>query len=90
MPRGTKTAWSEFINLIGRSLVRFGARGRVRQHYASFLHGAGIDFMDCSHPVSPEMQVKGEGHPNGKMNTLWAGCVRNTLESTGTERVPIP
>jgi len=54
-----------------------------RRAYRDFLSAAKIDFVDCVDPRydSPEMVVRGEVHPNGKMNTVWADCIEDPLRN---------
>ena len=54
-----------------------------RQAYRNFLSAAQIDFVDCVDPRygTPEMVVRGETHPNGAMNTVWADCIEGRLRS---------
>ncbi len=42
------------------------------QPYRRELDGAGIPYVFCEPPFSTRLFVKGEGHPNGKMNEIWA------------------
>jgi hypothetical protein len=67
---------------------KFGARFVVVLLYASDpslgyykerLTKAGIEFIDCKYPLTDEMRVQGEGHPNGKMHSLWAQCIQDGL-----------
>ncbi len=39
-----------------------------------------IRVIDCTYPITREMKVEGEGHPNGQMNTRWAKCIADGLE----------
>lgn len=54
-----------------------------RRAYRDFLSAAKIDFVDCVDPRydTPEMVVRGEVHPNGKMNTVWADCIEGRLRN---------
>ena len=54
-----------------------------RQAYRDFLSAAEIDFADCVDPRygTPEMIVRGETHPNGAMNTVWADCIEGRLRA---------
>lgn len=42
------------------------------QPYCRELERAGIPFVTCEPTFSPRLFVRGEGHPNGKMNEIWA------------------
>jgi len=50
-----------------------------KSHYINFLEKNHIEAVDCVYPMTPKMKVKGEGHPNGKMNTLWANCIAKAI-----------
>lgn len=49
-------------------------------HYAEFLQTHGIDFVDCTVPITPELAVPGNWHPNGVVNARWADCIIRKLE----------
>ena len=51
----------------------------AKSHYMNFCQTHNIRNIDCVYPITPEMKVVGEGHPNGKMNSLWAECIGNAL-----------
>lgn len=53
------------------ALLSFGDESE-KARYTAFMERNGIPFRDCIHPKTPDMEVAGEGHPNGKMNRLWA------------------
>jgi len=47
----------------------------------AFLANAGIRVLNCvPDDLGPQYRVKGEGHPNDALNTLWAGCIAGYLE----------
>jgi len=48
-------------------------------HYEEFLAGIGIPVALCAFPLTPEMRVRGEGHPNPRMHTRWARCIERFL-----------
>lgn len=48
---------------------------QTKDIYQRFSADNQITAIDCSHQLSEEMTVKGEGHPNGRMNSLWAACI---------------
>ena len=59
--------------------VLLQAGEQTKRHYIKFLGDNDIQAVDCAHDITEEMKVPGEGHPNGRMNTLWAGCISNAL-----------
>lgn len=61
------------------ALLHFGDNPKQKSHYINFLEKNHIEAVDCVYPMTPEMKVKGEGHPNGKMNTLWANCIAKAI-----------
>lgn len=38
-----------------------------------------IPFVDCVQPFSQALIVRGDGHPNGKLHTIWADCIEPVL-----------
>lgn len=51
-----------------------------KNHYMDFLKANDIEVVDCVRPITRELRVPGEGHPNEKMNSLWAECIAKRLE----------
>lgn len=47
----------------------------AKNYYRKFLAENQISMIDCSHQLTDEMIVKGEGHPNGSMNAVWSACI---------------
>lgn len=60
-------------------MVLLYADTEAKSHYMSFCRANNIPCVDCIYPITSEMQVPGEGHPNGKMNSLWAERIANEL-----------
>jgi hypothetical protein len=50
-----------------------------KQGYLSFFENNGIKALDCTIPLREELIVKGEGHPNGILNSIWAEQINNYL-----------
>lgn len=44
-----------------------------------FLGDSGIRFVDCRFPHTPDLIVRGEGHPNGEANRRWTDCLAPLL-----------
>jgi hypothetical protein len=61
-------------------VVLLTADNQTKEHYMKFLRENNIQVVDCVYAITDEMKVLGEGHPNGKMNTLWAECISGTLK----------
>jgi hypothetical protein len=66
------------------ALLHFSRAAKV--HYMKFLTSHGVDFVDCAYPMTPAMRVKGEYHPNGKMNTRFAECLAAKIRADGDAR----
>lgn len=59
----------------------------AKRHYQNFFQTHNIRDIDCVFPLTSEFKVPGEGHPNGKMNSLWAACIANALgDQRGIEK----
>jgi len=54
-------------------LLRASPKGR--KHYLHFLSKHGVAVVDCIREMTKDDLVPGEGHPNARMNTLWAECI---------------
>jgi hypothetical protein len=54
------------------------ADGETRDQYRRFLAEHHVTAIDCSQQLSEETTVKGEGHPDGRMNSLWAACIADS------------
>jgi hypothetical protein len=59
--------------------VLLEASGATKEHYMKFLSQNNVHVIDCVYESTDEMKVPGEGHPNGKMNTLWGQCISDAL-----------
>ena len=62
-------------------LLHFSAA--AKQHYVEFLTQQHIDFVDCAFPITAEMRVYGDTHPNGAMNARYAECIAARLSAAG-------
>jgi hypothetical protein len=76
----------EMDRLVKRNGARFSVAllhftPAAKAHYVKFLEAHGVDFVDCAFPMTPAMQVRGEYHPNGKMNTRFAECLAAKIQS---------
>jgi hypothetical protein len=60
----------------------------VKQGYAEFLRSNAIDAVDCAFPLTADMRVPGEVHPNGKLGPHRRNPVR--VEFTPARRCPTP
>ena len=54
---------------------------KTREHYKRFFKRNNIMAIDCVEPLSNQMRVKGEGHPNGKLNSKWASCITDFVHT---------
>lgn len=62
------------------AVVFLSSEPKARAHYKAFLQQHDITTIDCSYPLTSDMRVPGEGHPNGLMNSRWAKCVADALD----------
>lgn len=73
-----KALQSESTKIKGAfAVLLLSASSEAKNHYTRFCRQEGISLLDCTSPLSdlPEMKVTGEGHPNGRMNSIWADCI---------------
>jgi hypothetical protein len=62
-------------------VLLYGLKPEAKLGYADYFAQHGIEYYDCEHPKTPDHVVPGEGHPNGKLNTVWAKCIAKSLEA---------
>jgi hypothetical protein len=80
----TEQLMIEMNRLAQRHGVRFAvvllhASPPAAKHYREFLKAHDIDVVDCTFPIRSDMQVAGEGHPNGIANARWAHCMEGFI-----------
>lgn len=64
----------------GQLLVVFLAGSAEKlADYQGYLDEQGVRTANCVFPMTADKVVKGEGHPNGAMNSQWAECLSNPL-----------
>ena len=51
----------------------------LKRHYMAFLQRHGVHVIDCVFPLTNNMRVAGEGHPNGRMHARWAACIADSI-----------
>jgi len=61
------------------AVVLLHASRPAAAHYREFLQAHGVDVVDCTFPIRSDMQVAGEGHPNGIANGRWAQCMEGFI-----------
>jgi hypothetical protein len=59
------------------ALLYMNAQNRTR--YSELLRSHGVAFADCARPLPPAYQVPGDGHPNQKLNAIWASCIAKVI-----------
>jgi hypothetical protein len=65
------------------AVLLYGLKPEGKLEYINYFRKYGIEHYDCEYPKTPDHVVPGEGHPNGKLNTLWAACIAQSLEADG-------
>lgn len=73
MNRISERSGAQFVMAILR------ANREDKVHYMNFCRAHDISCIDCVYPLTPDMRVAGEGHPNELANSLWANCIANEL-----------
>ena len=60
---------------------------KARPVFSQELAEANIAYAECmderNYAFEKEYTVIGEGHPNGRMNTIWANCISDYIEQHG-------
>jgi hypothetical protein len=61
-------------------VVLLYSKNKTKSHYMGFFKQNNIQFIDSVYPLTKEMRVPGEGHPNGKLHALWAQRISSVLD----------
>ncbi|MET0153121.1 MAG: hypothetical protein ABW298_11005 [Candidatus Binatia bacterium] len=80
----TKSLISEMAGLARRRSTAFAvvfllAQDRKKEEYLDYFRQQGIPVLDCVRPHTEDNRIPGEGHPNVKLNSLWAQCISEKL-----------
>ena len=57
------------------AVALFDYSDEAKASYMDFFKINGVRAVDCYVPRREDLVVPGEGHPNGKLNSLWAECI---------------
>jgi hypothetical protein len=71
---------SEEYNAIFVVVILYKDSLEGKEHYINFLRKSNIQVIDCAYDITDEMRVFGDGHPNAKMNTVFADCISDALK----------
>jgi hypothetical protein len=76
----TKRLIAAMRDLAERHETRFAvafllAEEGKKEEYVSFFRESHIPYFDCVEPLTEDNRIAGEGHPNGKLNSVWAQCI---------------
>ena len=63
------------------ALLQDGERGTETWDKTA-LEANGIPYADCRVPLTPELRVPVDSHPNVKVQRMWADCLEGSLELT--------
>ena len=61
-------------------VVLLSASEQAKNRYMNFLRKNNIQVIDCIFPFTEEFIIHGEGHPNERMNALWAERIAEELD----------
>lgn len=61
-------------------VVLLSAPDDINATYRGFLDQANISYIDCAEPLTDDLRVRGEGHPNGILNVRWAACISEGMQ----------
>ena len=62
------------------NVILFDGTREFMQRTSEFLQKNKIGCLNCSYKLTKKFKVPGEGHPNGKLNTIWAKDVKTRLK----------
>jgi hypothetical protein len=80
----TKRLIGEMAALARRHSTAFAvvfllAQDGKKQEYLDDFRRRGIPVLDCVQPLAEDNRIPGEGHPNAKLNSIWAQCISEKL-----------
>jgi hypothetical protein len=83
-PEATKRLILAMRDLAERHATRFAvafllAQDGRKEEYESFFRDDRVPYFDCVEPLTEDNRIPGEGHPNGKLNSVWAQCISDKL-----------
>jgi hypothetical protein len=84
MQRASESRGADFV------VVFLFANAENKARYSAFLESHGVSFADCARPLLPEFQVPADGHPNEKLNAVWADCIAEAIGKRLKLRDPGP
>jgi hypothetical protein len=73
MQRASEAGGADFV------VAFLYASAENRARYSGFLDQHGVAFADCAQPLLPAFQVPADGHPNEKLNAIWANCIADAI-----------
>ncbi len=73
MQRASEASGADFV------VVFLYASADNRARYSELLGKHGVAFADCAQPLLPAFQVPADGHPNEKLNAVWADCIAEAI-----------
>jgi hypothetical protein len=63
---------------------------RKKEEYLAYFRERQIPYVDCVEPFTDDNKIPGEGHPNAKVNSLWARCISDRLPMLLRSGSPTP
>jgi hypothetical protein len=83
-PEATRRLIGEMNELARRHATRFAvaflvAEDGKKEEYVAFFREHRIPYLDCVEPLTEDNRIPGEGHPNARLNTVWAQCISEGL-----------
>jgi hypothetical protein len=61
------------------AVVFLAAQDAKQEEYLAFFRENLIPYLDCVQPLTEDNRIPGEGHPNARLNSLWARCISEKL-----------
>ena len=73
MQRACEASGTDFVVVF----LYMNAQNKAR--YSELLRNHDVAFADCAQPLLPAFQVPADGHPNEKLNAVWANCIAEAI-----------
>ena len=76
----TNLIFSEMVDLLNKKKIKLvvldlSSNKKSLDPYLETFKKKGINYINCNIEQTDELTIKGDGHPNGKMHSLYSDCI---------------
>ncbi len=63
------------------AMIMLLATDEARSHYLAYCRARGITCFDCVYPLTRDMRIPVEDHPNAALNELWVRRIDEQVQA---------